>query len=131
MVTVVSNKVGQVLSAKFDILDRATNSVDANGVSMVSTYDNLHRLLTRTYPDNGQEKFVYTANVAWVTSYTNQLGSNVFNYAYDSRGLKTNEIAVGIYTNGFTYNGAGDLLTLKDGKSQTTSWKFDQFGRVT
>jgi len=57
--------------------------------------------------------------------------SNVFNYAYDSRGLKTNEVGAGIYTNSFTYNGAGDLLSLKDGKSQTTSWKFDQFGRVT
>src|ERR1043166_9678855 len=31
----------------------------------------------------------------------------------------------------FTYNAADELLTLTDGKSQTTSWNYDEYGRVT
>jgi RHS repeat-associated protein len=38
---------------------------------------------------------------------------------------------VGVTTNKFAYNGAGDLLTLADGKNQTTTWIYDQYGRVT
>src|SRR5207247_1053396 len=92
--------------------------------------DNLDRLLTRTYPDTGAEKFGYTVNVSGLTSYTNQLG-NVWTYAYDAAGRKTNEIGVGVYTNGFTYKPASDLVTLKDGKSQVTTWNYDLYGRVT
>ncbi len=44
-------------------------------------------------------------------------------YRYDAYGRKANEVAVGLCTNSFTYSPAEDLLTLKDGKSQQTSWK--------
>ena len=44
---------------------------------------------------------------------------------------KTNEVFVGVTTNKFVYSGAGDLLTLTDGKNQNTTWKYDEFGRVT
>ncbi|NLH72868.1 MAG: RHS repeat-associated core domain-containing protein [Verrucomicrobia bacterium] len=33
-------------------------------------------------------------------------------------------------TSGFIYNAAGDLLTLTDGKGQTTAWAYDAEGRV-
>ena len=35
------------------------------------------------------------------------------------------EIYLGMATNSFTYNAAGDLLTLTDGKNQVTSWNYD------
>ena len=57
-----SNAFGQMLSTTYDILDHATNSVDANGVTTTNTYDNLNRLLTRGYPDGGVEKFVVNVN---------------------------------------------------------------------
>jgi len=44
---------------------------------------------------------------------------------------KTNEVHTGVTTNQFAYNGAGDLLTLTDGRNQTTAWRYDTFGRVT
>src|SRR6266700_5107248 len=31
----------------------------------------------------------------------------------------------------YTNNAAGDLLSLTDGKSQTTKWNYDEYGRVT
>ncbi|MGO8931752.1 MAG: RHS repeat-associated core domain-containing protein [Limisphaerales bacterium] len=130
LVTAVSNAFGRVQFVQPDILDRTTNRVDANGVAVGSTYDNLNRILTRTYPDNGTEHFVYTANVSGPTSYTNQIGNTVL-YAYDQAGRKTNEVYVGVTTNQFGFSPASDLLTLTDGKSQTTTWVYDQYGRVT
>jgi len=64
------------------------------------------------------------------TSYTNRL-NNLTTYAYDALDRKTNEVHVNIDTNGFTYSPASDLLTLTDGKNQTTTWKYDLYGRVT
>ena len=126
-----SNAFGRLESIACDVLDRATNTVDASGVTLTNTFDNLDRLLTRGFPDGGVEKFVYTPNIAGPTSYTNQLGSNVVNYAYDAAGRKTNEVYPGIATNQYTYSGANDLRTLTDGKNQTTRWGFDSFGRMT
>jgi len=128
--TAVTNAVGRINAVIYDALDRITNSVDANGVTVSSTYDNLNRSLSQTYPDSGVGKFVYTANVWGVTSYTNQV-SDIVTYAYDQAGRKTNEVFVGVSTNKFTYDSGSGLITLTDGKSQTTTWNYDEFGRVT
>jgi RHS repeat-associated protein len=130
MLVAVSNALGRVTSAAYDILDRSTNAVSANGVTNATTYDDLDRPLTISYSDGGSETFDYTPNIAGVTSYNNQLGSNVVNYTYDLLGRKTNEVYPGITTNRFTYNAAGDLRTLTDGKSQVTSWGYDIFGQI-
>ena len=65
-----SNYNGRIQAVTYDILDRATNAVDANGVTITNTYDNLNRLTARSYPDGGVEKFGFTTNVAGLTSYT-------------------------------------------------------------
>jgi RHS repeat-associated protein len=130
MVIAISNTVGRVQGTVFDLLDRATNSVDANGVSINTTYDNLNRPLVRSYPDNGVEHWAYTLNVSGATGYTNQIG-NIMLYGFDAMNRKTNEVTVGVTTNSFAYDGAGDLLTLADGKNQVTTWGYDSFGRVT
>jgi len=131
LLTVSSNAFGQVFLASFDALDRATNAVDANGVTVTNTFDLLSRPLTRGHPDNGVERWGYTPNVPGVTSYTNQLGTNVVLYAYDALGRKTNEVYPGLMTNRFAYGPSGDLLALTDGKGQVTSWGYDAYGRPT
>jgi RHS repeat-associated protein len=131
LLVAVSNAVGRVQSTAYDVLDRATNVVDANGVTIANTYDKLDRLLTRAYPDGGVERYGYTLDLRRVSNYTNQLGSNVVGYSYDGLARKTNEVYPGIATNKYTYSPAGDLVTLTDGKNQTTTWKYDQYGRVT
>ena len=130
LITAVSNAFGRVRFAQPDILDRTTNRVDANGVTIGSTYDYLNRVLTRTYPTNGTEQFGYTPNVAGSTSYTNQLKNTVL-CAYDPAGRTTNEVALGVTTNGFSYDASGSLTNLTDGKNQKTTWIYDQYGRVT
>jgi YD repeat-containing protein len=68
--------------------------------------------------------------VAGPTSYTNQI-TNVVLYAYDVLNRKTNEVYLGVSTNRFAYDGAGDLLVLTDGNGDKTSWNYDFYGRVT
>jgi RHS repeat-associated protein len=122
----------------YDLYNSLTNKVDANDVSLNMTYDALHRLASRKYPDGGLEKYGYTANIPAMTSYTNQLG-NFWTYGYDPLNRKTNETSFNYYgtgsapfnTNRFGYSGAGDLLALTDGNGHTTSWGYDQYGRVT
>jgi RHS repeat-associated protein len=126
-----SNAFGRVSAAIYDALDRITNSTDLNGVVVTQAFDNLNRLLSRGYPDGGVERFAYTLNVSGPTAYTNQLGSNVVNFAFDPLGRKISEINPGLATNGFTYDAVGNLLTLTDGKGQITAWVRDQYGRAT
>lgn len=125
-----ANAMGTISSQTFDDEDRLTNSIDVDGVAIANTYDLLGRLTSRSYPDGGVETFGYTPGEAAMTSYTNQV-TNVVRYAYDPAGRRTNEIHTGISTNAFTYSAAGDLLILVDGRNDTTTWKYDQFGRVT
>lgn len=128
-----SNNVGLVRSLVYDIDDRITNRTDANHVSVGMTYDYLDRLLTRSYPDypnNGVEKYGYTPDISGPTRYTNQIGK-IWLYGYDGVNRKTNEVCVGVTTNQFAFDGAGDLLTLTDGNGNPTAWSYDQYGRVT
>lgn len=128
--TTISNAIGQVIAVAFNMDDRPTSTVDANGVSVILTYDNLNRPTSRTWPDGGVESYGFTPNAIAPTSYTNQIG-NVTLYSYDALSRKINEVHPNVKTNQFGYNGAGDLLTLTDGDNHTTRWNYDLFGRVT
>ena len=71
----------------------------------------------------------YTTDISGPTSYTNQLGK-VTQFTHHAAGWKTQEVIVGMATNSFTYDAAGNLRTLTDGKSQLTSWGYDTYSRV-
>src|SRR5439155_25164586 len=58
--------------------------------------------------------------------YTTLFRSNlVTSYGYDEASRKTSETNANSEVLTFTYNSAADLLSLKDGKGQTTSWGYD------
>ncbi|PWU15252.1 MAG: hypothetical protein C5B50_15740 [Verrucomicrobia bacterium] len=125
-----SNAFGRVQSLAYDLLDRVTNNVDANGVSITNTFDALNRVLSRSYPDGGVERFSYMQGVSSPTNYMNQLNQPTF-FTYDPLGRKLGETNANSESTAFTYDPAGDLLTLTDGKNQTTTWQYDSYGRVT
>ena len=95
---------------------------------VTNTYDNLNRVITRGYPDGGVEKFGYSAN--GLVAYTNQIG-NASSFTLDALGRKSGETNADSQTIDYGYNSASDLLSLTDGKNQTTRWAYDSFGRVT
>jgi RHS repeat-associated protein len=126
--TNISNAYGTEQATVFDIEDRPLYVTDANSVNLTNTYDTLHRLLSRGYPDGGVEHFGYSAR--GLIAYTNQIGQSNF-FAFDEANRKTFETNANGEVLKYTYNPAGDLLTLTDGKNQVTTWTPDQFGRVT
>ena len=124
------NAAGLIASTAYDVVNRATNMVDASGVIKSITYDALGRVVRQATTDGGSIYFGYTANIIAATSLTNPLGEITY-YAYDALGRRTNEVQDGMWTNRFTYSPGNDLLTLTDGRSQTTTWVRDNQGRVT
>jgi RHS repeat-associated protein len=126
----VSNAVGLVSLLAFDAENHITNSTDANHVSVSMAYDLLGRVLTRTYPDSGVESYGYTFGISGPSSYTNQIG-NVTGYLYDPALRKVAETNALNFVTRFTNSPAGDLLSLTDGNTDTTTWAYDPYGRVT
>jgi len=126
--TTVSNAFGRVLGLGYDLEDNVTARTNANGVILLSTYDQLHRPLSQTWPDTGIERFLYTPR--GLVAHTNQLGK-VTRIEYDPLGRKTAETNANLEVIRYTYKPAGDLLTLRDGKNQVTTWAYDPYGQVT
>jgi YD repeat-containing protein len=119
----------------YDEYGRATNSVDENVVSQIQTYDYLDRVLTRqsvgasTDPiTTGIERFKYDAR--GLTNYTDALGK-VTHFVRDTAGRVLFQTNANLEVLAFTYNPAGQLLSLRDYKQQTTRWNYDVYGRVT
>lgn len=128
LLTTISNVFGVEQHSIFDIDDHPIYVTDANSVTITNTYDDLDRLRTRGYPDGGVERFGYSAR--GLVAYTNQLGFTNF-FAYDAAGRKTFETNANWELIRYTNNAADDLLSLTDGKNQTTRWNYDEYGRVT
>ena len=132
--TQVKNAFGTVETRTYDGEDRLTLLTDRNSVTTTNTYDNLGRIKTRALAGGQAEQWFYTTNVSGPTSYTNQIGKET-QWTYDAAGRKTNEVVVGVMTNRFVYNGAGDLTDLYDGNqvggANRTQWRYDAYGRVT
>jgi len=128
LLTSITNAFGIEMRAAFDIEDLPVWSMDANGVAITNSFDPLHRIQARAYPDGGIEQFGYSPR--GLTSYTNQLNL-VTRYVLDEVGRKLFETNANNEYLRFTNNAAGDLLSLTDGKNQTTRWRYDEYGRMT
>src|SRR5439155_154721 len=120
-----SNAFGRIHSVLYDIEDHATNRVDASGVITSLTYDELGRMISRATVGGGTERLGYWAR--GMNALTNAL-NQVTRYGLDALGRKTSETNANLEVARFTYDAAGDVLTLLDGKSQGTTWAYDQFG---
>jgi RHS repeat-associated protein len=126
LVTAATNDIGQLYSRSYDIEDRITNSVDANGVLTTNAYDLLGRLTARR--TGGIEYFGYSP--AGMVKYTNQLGA-ITSYFYDAARRKIAETNGNQELTQFEYDYAGDLVKLTDGNNHSTKWGYDVYGRVT
>jgi RHS repeat-associated protein len=131
--TGATNGFGLWQRADYDLYDRPTNAVAADGRRVAIAYDSNGRVLERQMVwTNGTstEQIGYTPNVTGAVAYTNQLGTGITLLAYDGFGRLTNQVFAGLATNRFAYTAAGDLASLTDGKDQTTAWTYDAEGRA-
>jgi RHS repeat-associated protein len=113
----------------FDIEDQETITLDRNGVTVWSSFDELGRLKSRSYTNSTSEKWTYSARGA--IGYTNQATVTVSKITLDELGRKTGETNALSEVVKYSYSGVGDLLTLTDGKNQVTTWSYDRYGRLT
>jgi len=127
LLSLSSNHLGVLESYQYDIFDRVTNSVDANGLVVTNTYDALGRVRTVAYPDGGVESFGYSA--AGVIAHTNQLGK-VTTYGYDAAGRMIAMTNANGEVERSIYDCEGRVLQLIDGKNQTNAFTYDTYGRL-
>ncbi len=128
LLTTTSNAFGIAQKTVFDTEDNPMWVTDANNVSVTNTFDLLHRMLSRKYPDGGTENFGYSA--AGLIAYTNQIGASN-HFALDPVGKRLFETNANNQLIQYYYNPAGDLTNLVDAKAQSTKWHYDTYGRVT
>lgn len=123
-----TNAFGTLQTNVFDADDQPIYVTDVNGLTTTTTFDLLGRLLTRMHPDGGVERFGYSAR--GLIAYTNQLNQVTLS-GYDVARRKIAETNANLEVILYTNNAAGDLISLTDGKNQTTRWNYDAYGRVT
>src|SRR5260370_14994427 len=129
IVYTVSNALGRLAFLIFDARDRVTNSVDANGLVSVTTYDALSRPVATSWPTDGS-KVSSGYDAHGLAAYTNQL-QQVTRYPYDVASRNTATTNANQEVTRFAYDSSGNRTNLLDGKNQSTSWAFDQFNRMT
>jgi RHS repeat-associated protein len=126
LVTSVSNAFGSVLQTVYDGLNRPITITDANGVTITNQFDLLNRLTARTWQDNIGETYGYSAK--GLIAYTNRDGKyTLFTLDPRIRGITNanNEVTA------FAYNALDELTDLWDGRTDHTTWNYNQYGWLT
>jgi RHS repeat-associated protein len=125
---------GQLFTRQFDPRGRIYQEVNRNAVTVTNGYDFLDRLIARRYigSDGSTQTGLESFNYNWLglTNYVDQLG-HVTAFVRDASGRVTSETNANNEVLQFTYNPFDELLTLTDGKNQTTTWHYDQYGHAT
>jgi RHS repeat-associated protein len=128
LITAVSNAYGRVMCVLWDVRDRPVEVTDANGLTVTNTFDNLDRLVLRSWPGAGNEGFLWSTN--GLIAYTNQ-DHQVTRFVRDLAGRLTAVTNANLEFTLFGYNAAGELITLTDGLNHTTTWHRNEFGLAT
>jgi RHS repeat-associated protein len=124
---------GYLMQRTFDNYGRLATMTDRNGVTVTNAYDPLGRLTNHVTLDiygyqSNSVSYAYTAR--GLTNSTDELGHQTW-FVYDAAGRSLSQTNANNELLQFTYNPADQMLTLKDGKNQQTSWNYDEYGRVT
>jgi RHS repeat-associated protein len=128
LVTAVSNAYGRALRILWDIRERPIEVTDANGLTVTNQFDNLDRLILRSWPGGGTEGFLWSTN--GLIAYTNQ-DHQVTRLVHDVAGRLTAVTNANLEFTLLSYNSAGEIVTLTDGLNHTTTWHRNEFGLAT
>ena len=124
---------GYLLQRSVDKYGRVVRIQNRNGVTVTNGYDVLGRVVTRSKGDaftnpSGIQTNSYSAR--GLTKFVDALG-HTNSLGYDVKGRLISETNANGDVLTFAYNAADEMLTLTDGKNQTTLWHYDEYGRVT
>jgi RHS repeat-associated protein len=122
-----------VVSNCYDDYGRLVSMMDRNGITVTNAYDLVNRLVTRVTLDQNLMPYAtnsYVYNARGLTNLTDGL-NHLTLFVRDAAGRLQYQTNANNEVLQFTYNPANELLTLTDGKNQTTTWHYDEYGRVT
>ncbi|MBI2877240.1 MAG: hypothetical protein HYY20_10190 [Candidatus Tectomicrobia bacterium] len=109
-------------------LTRATDTITTNGKTFTQTYDAATRVTTAVTPAGRQTTTTQDAQGRVVE--TRIPGLEPVRYTYDDRG-RLATITQGSRTSILSYDAQGNLASIIDPLSQSTSFEYDPVGRVT
>src|SRR5262249_7516274 len=106
---------------------------DRNGITVTNAYDLVDRLVARVTLDQNLMPYAtnsYVYDVRGLTNLVDEL-NHVTLFVRDAAGRLQYQTNANNEVLQFTYNPADELLTLTDGKNQTTRWNYNEYGWVT
>ena len=119
---------GKVWAGNYDLLDRPHAVTNANGVITTQAYDLLNRLLSRTWSDQVSEKFQWANN--GLIAYTNRDNLRTL-YGHDGAGRVNAITNALLQVTQVGFNALGQVVSLTNGNTHTTSWSYDGNGWLT
>jgi RHS repeat-associated protein len=128
MVTLISNAYGAVFQAVYDAVGRPLQITDANNLTATNTFDLLDRLLTRSWSGGGIEGFLWSTN--GLVAYTNQ-DERATLFTRDAASHITGITNANLEVTAAAYNAFGEVTDLWDGRTNHTTWHFNQYGWPT
>ena len=124
----VSNAYGAEQMTAYGVEDRPLYVTDANGVTVTNAFDELGRLLAQLSRWRSGTLRLLGPGSGGLHQPVDQRHVTLRIYAAGRKTAETNaNNEVVLYTN----SPAGDLLSLTDGKGQTTRWKYSEYGLAT
>jgi RHS repeat-associated protein len=129
LLTVSANAVGIIRSNAYDILDRPISGADNRGITTLSSYDSISRVLTNVVVGIATNSFIYSAN--GLVQSLDGLRQNITRLQNDVLGRILFRTNANTEVTKFQYDSSGNITNLMDGKLQRTSFQYDAFNRLT
>lgn len=121
--------VGAVTETTCDFKGRKVLETSPSGLVVSNTYDAIGRRIRRTYSsDNTFETWTYAYD--GVNAYTNRLGAGTTN-AYDAEGNLASVTDARSNTTSYAYDRLKRKISMENALDETTSQTYDPAGRVT
>ena len=103
---------GNVTSYQYDYLGRLVKVTNPDGTIRTTSYDGIN-LIQSDYDENGHR----------IDTIYDSMGRTI--------GIREYYSQAAYYSTSYIYNGVGNLAKSTDGKSQTTTYTYDDLGRLT
>jgi len=135
LTSVTRPATGAVTTFSYDTAKRVQTVTDSDGYAVSTTYDNIDRPLTITYPDTTTRQFTYNDNVTNamlldVTGIKDRRGRWTYKYYNGNRKVTKVTDPLGRNTL-FDWCMCGSLNSITDGNNHVTTFGRDDEGRVT
>jgi RHS repeat-associated protein len=132
LLSAVENSSGQEMAVGYDSEDHPKKVTYVGGPSFTLEFDRLNRIKSRITDGAGTETWGYTSK--GLDTYTQDIEKNEAGvvvkqrqekYQYDLETRTITFIDGANHPTTYTYSAGGDLVQIKDGNNQLTSWQYD------